>query len=76
MQEEFLHPYASTYVALLKGCASLKDTEKTCELHVEIDKHGLVERDTYIGSTLDDARMQSVVCLTNAHLGMWSCGMH
>eukprot|EP00250_Pteridium_aquilinum_P021347 c25097_g10_i1 orf=506-814(+) len=49
-----LHPIGSTFVALLKACSMLRDLKRGCELHADISKKGLLERDAFVCSSLVD----------------------
>ena len=43
-----------TYVALVKACSDLHDIQKGREMHADIAREGLLEKDMFIGSTLID----------------------
>ena len=54
MQDENISPDAVTFVCTLKACGSLGAIKEGREIHVEISKQGLLERDGVIGSALVD----------------------
>ena len=54
MQDENISPDAVTFVCTLKACGSLGAIKEGREIHVEISKQGLLERDSVIGSALVD----------------------
>eukprot|EP00250_Pteridium_aquilinum_P000128 c10143_g2_i1 orf=1-612(-) len=55
MQEDrTLRPNRYTFVALLKACGALHELEIGNNLHAEIAKAGLLNRDIIVGSTLVD----------------------
>lgn len=47
-------PSGHAFIALLKACTMLKDMERGLELHAEINRLGLVERNHHIGTALVD----------------------
>eukprot|EP00250_Pteridium_aquilinum_P000096 c10113_g2_i1 orf=303-1217(+) len=49
-----LHPRRSSFVALLKACAALKDLEKGCMLHADIARNRSLDNDVFIASILID----------------------
>lgn len=53
MQKEGVSPDASTFMCILKVCASSRAIEKGLELHKQIDSQGL-KSDPFLGSTLVD----------------------
>ncbi|KAI5057912.1 hypothetical protein GOP47_0027927 [Adiantum capillus-veneris] len=53
-EDDSLHPNGSTFVALLKACSMLKDLSRGCELHADISKRGLLERDAFVCSSIVD----------------------
>ena len=63
MQLDGVSPDGITFVCILKACSSLGATSKGIEIHVEIERQGLIERDILVGSTLVDmyARCGSLV---------------
>ncbi|KAI5084963.1 hypothetical protein GOP47_0001132 [Adiantum capillus-veneris] len=54
MQLEGISPTAATYVCVLKACGKLKHELKGLEVHAEIEKWGLLERELVLGSSLVD----------------------
>ncbi|KAH7420514.1 hypothetical protein KP509_13G010800 [Ceratopteris richardii] len=52
MQLEEISPDCITYNWILKACTSLRDVENGEEVHTEIERHGLLERDHSIGNAL------------------------
>eukprot|EP00250_Pteridium_aquilinum_P022737 c2563_g1_i1 orf=199-918(+) len=53
-QDNFVQPDGHTFVAVFKACAQLKDLERGCELHTEVVKVGLLERNLVVGNALID----------------------
>eukprot|EP00250_Pteridium_aquilinum_P035280 c9067_g1_i1 orf=372-1232(+) len=51
-RNESLYPSGHTFAALLKACMLLKDWVGGLELHAEVARAGLLERNVFIGSTL------------------------
>ena len=54
MQLEGLYPNAVTFVCLLQTCGSLGAMEKGKEIHTELVKEGLLEKDGMLGNALVD----------------------
>eukprot|EP00250_Pteridium_aquilinum_P016283 c23034_g24_i1 orf=64-771(+) len=53
-QDHHIRPSAYTLVALLKGCATLKDLNTGHRIHVEIARRGFLENNIFIGCSLVD----------------------
>eukprot|EP00250_Pteridium_aquilinum_P018650 c24150_g7_i1 orf=3-305(-) len=51
-KSESAHLCGHTFVDLLKACAKLKDLDRGCDIHAEVSRTGLLERDVFIGSAL------------------------
>ncbi|KAI5059686.1 hypothetical protein GOP47_0026005 [Adiantum capillus-veneris] len=49
-----IYPDAFTYVWSLKACASLGATDKGQEIHAEVERKGLLEKDLIVGNALLD----------------------
>ncbi|KAH7288884.1 hypothetical protein KP509_31G048400 [Ceratopteris richardii] len=49
-----LLPYAREYVSLIGACTKKKDFQRGVQIHAEITKHGLLEKDPFICSALLD----------------------
>eukprot|EP00250_Pteridium_aquilinum_P029983 c40450_g1_i1 orf=238-744(+) len=49
-----LYPSGHALVTLLKACTVLKDIDQGHQLHYEISRQGLLETDTFVGSSLVD----------------------
>ncbi|KAH7365213.1 hypothetical protein KP509_18G014200 [Ceratopteris richardii] len=54
MQLEGVSPNAVTYVSGLKSCGSTGSIDKGTEIHMEIERQGLLEKDLVLGNTLID----------------------
>ncbi|KAH7414859.1 hypothetical protein KP509_14G014400 [Ceratopteris richardii] len=54
MQRDGLSPNESTFSCILKACGAVGDFWKGCEVHVEIMKAALLERDIVIANALVD----------------------
>jgi pentatricopeptide repeat protein len=54
MRREGLSPNAVTFICVLKACGNLKAIEKGKQIHEEILKSGLLEKDVALGSALVD----------------------
>eukprot|EP00250_Pteridium_aquilinum_P022069 c25297_g15_i1 orf=1-915(-) len=54
MQHEGIFPDAVTLVCSLKACSSLGATNKGREIHTQINRLGLLERDIFVGNALVD----------------------
>lgn len=54
MQREGVIPSAITFVSSLKACGSLKAADKIHELHIDIEKKGLLQRNVLVGTILVD----------------------
>ncbi|KAH7387312.1 hypothetical protein KP509_16G016300 [Ceratopteris richardii] len=54
MQLEGIHPDPLTYASVIKACGILSDIQRGRELHVELKKKGLPQRDVFIGTALVD----------------------
>ena len=54
MRDEHITPDAFTFSCVLKACADVGALEMGQEIHVEVSKQGLVERDIVLGTTLVD----------------------
>ena len=48
------YPSGHAYIALLKACIALNDIESGKKLHADISSTRLLERDTFVGSSLVD----------------------
>eukprot|EP00250_Pteridium_aquilinum_P022834 c25778_g1_i1 orf=352-1080(+) len=49
-----VHPSGHTFVALLKACAQLQDIRRGHQIHVDVARRGLLEKDHFLGSALVD----------------------
>ncbi|KAH7290147.1 hypothetical protein KP509_30G033800 [Ceratopteris richardii] len=54
MQSEGMPPNSATYVCALKACGSIQAADKGQEIHVEIDKQGLLSNNPHVGVALLD----------------------
>lgn len=54
MQIAGVSPSATTYVCVLKACGRVKDEDKGLEVHAELERWGLLERELVVGSSLVD----------------------
>lgn len=54
MQENIPELSEHTFVVLLKACASLIDIKIACQIHADIARIGLLERNLFVGNTLID----------------------
>lgn len=54
MQMDGIPPDAVTFVLGLKACSSIKAIDKGREMHAEIERQGLLERNLFVGSALVD----------------------
>ncbi|KAH7289954.1 hypothetical protein KP509_30G025400 [Ceratopteris richardii] len=54
MQGMNIYPNALTFTCILKACGMLPAQEKGQEIHIEIARHGMLERDVVLGSALVD----------------------
>lgn len=54
MLNEGVSPDSITFICALKACGSLVDADKGQEIHSEVRKHGLSEKDAKIGTALVD----------------------
>eukprot|EP00250_Pteridium_aquilinum_P019911 c24623_g1_i1 orf=676-1593(+) len=53
-KDNCVRPMGNTFVALLKACAKLRKLEQGMEIHEQVSRLGLLERDHFLGSTLVD----------------------
>eukprot|EP00250_Pteridium_aquilinum_P020328 c24785_g5_i1 orf=3-1175(-) len=51
-KDEFVHPGKYTFVVLLKACVNLNDVRECINMHAEIARMGLLERDLLVGNAL------------------------
>ncbi|KAH7315015.1 hypothetical protein KP509_21G030500 [Ceratopteris richardii] len=58
MISKSVSPDSSTYALLLKACGSAQNVEKGIELHTEIERKELVERDIFVGDGLVNMYME------------------
>ncbi|KAH7295693.1 hypothetical protein KP509_27G061000 [Ceratopteris richardii] len=54
MRMERVEPDTITFVCCLRGCSSMRAIEKGQEMHVEVERLGLLDRDLIIGNVLLD----------------------
>lgn len=54
MERDGVCPNGTTYVCVLKACTNLGDIEKAQDIHIEVERRGLLEEDTIVGNTLVD----------------------
>ncbi|KAI5069870.1 hypothetical protein GOP47_0016171 [Adiantum capillus-veneris] len=54
MQEEGLSPNAVTFICIFKACGSIPALQKGEEIHAEVDKQRLLEKDIMLGTALVD----------------------
>ncbi|MCO5599687.1 hypothetical protein L7F22_053792 [Adiantum nelumboides] len=52
--DKTLHPCGTTYAAALKACTQLKTLQKGRQIHAQVASLGLLEMDSFVGSTLLD----------------------
>jgi pentatricopeptide repeat protein len=52
MQQEGVIPNVVTFICILQSCSSTCATDKGEEIHVEIERKGLLEKDLLVGNTL------------------------
>lgn len=52
MKADGVLPNATTFICCLKACSSIGATERGEDLHVEIERQGLLRKDVVIGTTL------------------------
>ncbi|KAI5067673.1 hypothetical protein GOP47_0018201 [Adiantum capillus-veneris] len=70
MKAEGLPPNEITFISSLKACGNISATEKGAEIHVELERQGLLERNPVVGTSLVDmyakfgllAKAQQVFC--------------
>ncbi|KAI5058733.1 hypothetical protein GOP47_0026903 [Adiantum capillus-veneris] len=48
------YPYSRTYVDLLKACSKLKDQESGANIHIDLLRQGVLNKDIFVGSALVD----------------------
>ena len=65
MQKDGIFPDTTTFICIIKACAMVGSMTKGQEIHAEIVRKALVEKDVMIGSTLVDMYMK-YGCLTKA----------
>ncbi|KAI5055306.1 hypothetical protein GOP47_0030451 [Adiantum capillus-veneris] len=58
MQDKGFSPDLVTFISILKACGSIGAIEKGLEIHAEIDKQGLLEKDNVLGTVLVDMYMK------------------
>ena len=54
-----ISPNAATFVSITKACCSIGSTNKMAEIHAEIERLGLLEKCTVVGSSLVDMYSKS-----------------
>ncbi|KAH7414690.1 hypothetical protein KP509_14G006100 [Ceratopteris richardii] len=53
-KDDSIHPLGRTFVSLLRACAKLKNLKSGLEIHADVSKRGLIQKDPFIGSSLID----------------------